>query len=114
MVLNVSRSPLLLSAAHRRGKRYDMKKAISVRLSDEAMNRCEQAQRKGYSRTEFIDQAIRGIPYYDRDYAQKLLPYFCAIAESISQIRGNEYVKKTMRKELDAVCQFLKSHLEPI
>ena len=91
-----------------------MKKAISVRLSDEAMNKCEQAQRRGYSRTKFIDQAIRGIPYYDRDYAQKLLPYFCAIAESISQIRGNEYIKKTMRKELDEVCQFLKSPPEPI
>lgn len=91
-----------------------MKKAISIRLSEEAMNRCEQAQKKGYSRTEFIDQAIRGIPYCNRDYAQKLLPYFCAIAESISQIRGNEHVKKAMRKELDAVCQFLKSHPEPI
>ena len=91
-----------------------MKKAISVRLSDEAMNRCEQARKKGYSRTEFIDQAIRGIPYYDRDYAQKLLPCFCAIAESISQIRGNEYVKETMRKELEEVCQFLKSPLEPM
>lgn len=91
-----------------------MKKAISVRLSDEAMNRCGQAQKKGYSRTEFIDQAIRGIPYYNRDYAQKLLPHFCAIAESISQIRGNEYVKKMMRKELDEVCQFLRSHPEPI
>ena len=114
MVLDVLRLPPLLSAAPRRGKRYDMKKAISVRLSDEAMNRCEQAQKKGYSRTEFIDQAIRGIPYYDRDYAQKILPYFCAIAESISQIHGNEYVKKTMREELDAVCQFLRSHPEHI
>lgn len=113
-MIDVSRSPLLLSAAYRRGKRHNMKKAISVRLSDEAMNKCEQAQKEGYSRTEFIDQAIRGIPYYDRDYAQKILPHFCAIAESVSQIHGNEYVKKTMREELDAVCQFLRSHPEHI
>ena len=112
MIVDVLLLALLLSAAYRRGKRHSMKKAISVRLSDEAMNRCEQAQKKGYSRTEFIDQAIRGIPYYDRDYAQKLLPYFCAIAESISQIHGNEYAKKTMRKELDEVCQCLRSHPE--
>lgn len=91
-----------------------MKQQISVRLSDEANQKCEQAMKQGYSKTDFINQAILGIPYYDRKFAQQLLPYFCAIADSLSSVRGNADVKQEMREELDAVCQFLRSHQEPM
>ena len=90
------------------------KKSISLRLSQEADRKCEEATKKGYSRTEFIDQAIRGVPYYDKAIEQKLLPYFCAIAETISSIKGNDDTKEALREELDEVCRYLNFRPEPM
>lgn len=91
-----------------------MSRSISVRLSEQAFARCEEARKKGYTRTEFIEQSILGINYYDRAFARQLIPHFVAIAESIASIRGNSDIKEEMRKELNDVCQFLSSPLEHI
>lgn len=90
------------------------KKSISLRLSREANQKCEDAIKKGYSRTEFIDQAIRGVPYYDKAIEQKLLPSFCSIAEAIASIKGNDAIKEELRKELDEICRYLNFRPEPM
>ena len=52
------------------------KKAVSVRLTPEAAAKCEHAKANGYNQTDFINQAILELPYYDRQYEQKLLPMY--------------------------------------
>lgn len=90
------------------------KKSVSVRLSKDAWRKCEEAMMNGYSRTEFIDQAIRGIPYYDKATERELLPHFCSIAESIGLIKGNVELKEELREELETVCQYLNFRPEHI
>lgn len=108
-------STLLLTAARQERMIFmQKKKSISLRLSPEARQKCEDAITKGYSRTAFIDQAIRSIPYYDKAIEQKLLPHFCAIAESVAAIKGNPDLKAEMRKELDEICRYLNSRPGPM
>ena len=90
------------------------KELISVRLSEEVSKKCKLAAAKGYTRSDFINQAILNIPIYNRGFEQKLLPYFCSIAESIASIQGNNELKIELRKELDAVCQYLNSQPDGI
>ena len=87
---------------------------ISVRLSPEANAKCEDAAAKGFTRTEFINQSIMNIPYHNRQYEQKLLPHFCAMAELVSSLEEDSDIKDALRKELNTICRFLRSQKETI
>lgn len=89
-------------------------KPISVRLSAEANTKCEDAIAKGFTRTEFINSAIMNIPYHNRQYEQKLLPHFCAMAELVSSLEAESDIKDALREELNTVCRFLRSQKETI
>ena len=89
------------------------KKAVSVRLTSEAAAKCEHAKANGYNQTDFINQAILELPYYDRKCAQKLLPSFCAIAAMSAEIKDGE-TREAIREEVNKVCQFLRSYKDPI
>ena len=85
------------------------KKAVSVRLTPEAAAKCEHAKANGYNQTDFINQAILELPYYDRQYEQKLLPSFCAIADLASEINDTE-IREALREEVSKICRFLRSY----
>ena len=92
-----------------------MKKAkpISVRLNAEAYKRCEDAEKLGYSKTAFIENAILNTACPDRSVDQRLLIHFCKMQTIIEPMKKSER-KDLLREELNKVCQLLKSQKETI
>lgn len=84
-------------------------KRVSIRLSDEAAKRCEDAKKMGYTQSEFIEQAILTVPiYYDRERDQRIIGHFCEIETLIARMENGK-MKEAIREELNEVCQILRS-----
>ena len=106
----VIQSPCLLSIAQMvRKVVVDMKKSkpISIRLSTEALLKCNEAEQSGYSRTDFINHAILNVPIHNKVTGKELLPYFCEM-QSIVEKMKNGSTKERLREELESVCQLLR------
>lgn len=88
-------------------------KPLSVRLSKEALNKCEEAMQSGYSRNEFIERAILGTPICNKVAYREILEHFCQI-ETITETMKNATTKERIREELQAVCRILRSPMGPI
>lgn len=83
---------------------------ITVRLSQEAYEKCQEAKQLGYSTTDFVTQAILGVQstkISDQTKRREVLKHFCQ-AQIIVQNVKDSTLKKELREELDTICQFLK------
>ena len=86
-------------------------KPISVRLSTEAMKKCNEALSQGYSMSAYVEQSILKNQVQNKSIQREVLKHFCQI-ESILATMKDGTTKENIRAELNEVCQILKSSQE--
>lgn len=80
-------------------------KRISVRLSSEAAQKCEEAKKAGYSISDFINCVIVGSQIQGCTSKRELLKCVCEIETLLERLSDTE-VRDLIREELNTICRF--------
>ena len=86
---------------------------ISVRLSDKANKKLIEAESRGYTKSEFVNNAIIGCNTANICELRTAMACVCNIQTELELITDATAQNK-IRKELSILCRALKSSLSPM
>lgn len=85
---------------------------ITVRLSEYSAQKLNEAKKKGYSTSDFVNDLISKSVVNDIKLKRNIMVHICKIQSEL-EFEQDPEIKKNMREELNLICRCLESSQDP-